>query len=123
MSQNQKPLFDNWMHKLAQVAKLVRVEQGTLASNQERQGPREKGSIPMRVQKRYASKKISLEDLLKQLVLAQATDLARAGRYAEAEKLLAENIHDLEKIPAALDLQARMCAQQRRFQQAHLLWT
>lgn len=123
MPQNQKPLFDNWMHKLARASKLVRAEQDTPAPDAEGLRPIESGSTARQERKRYASKKLSLEDLLKQLVLAQATDLARAGRYAEAERLLAENVRDQEMMPATLDLRARICAQQRRFQQAHVLWT
>lgn len=65
--------------------------------------------------------------LLYQLVLAQATHLARAGYYAEAEQLLAE--HSVEEIPGAypailptLDLRARICAQQERFDEAEHYW-
>lgn len=123
MSQNQKPLFDNWMHKLARASKLVRAEQNTPAYDEKRQGPIESGSTPMGQRERHASKKVSLEDLLKQLVLDQATDLARAGRYTEAERLLAENAHDQEIMPAALDLHARICAQQGRYREAHVFWT
>ena len=123
MSQNQKSPFDNWMFKLARASKLGGAEQKPQVVDEKRPGPEEGGPTPMVEWKRYARKRISLAGVLQQLVLAQATDLARAGRYTEAEQLLMENIGDWEAMPAALDLLARICAQQRRFQQAHLLWT
>jgi tetratricopeptide (TPR) repeat protein len=55
-------------------------------------------------------------------VLAQATDLARTGRYVEADRLLAENIRDLERMPAALDLRARVHAQQGQLREARSCW-
>ncbi len=64
----------------------------------------------------------SLEILMDQVVLAQAADLARAGRYSEAESLLLEMTRSEEAVPAALDLLARIHAQQGRLAEASALW-
>jgi flagellar motor protein MotB len=59
------------------------------------------------------------ERLLARLVLAQATDLARAGRMAEAEQVLGAG--DTVS-PAGLDLLARIRIQQGRLLEAQTLW-
>lgn len=64
-----------------------------------------------------------VRSLLDQLTLARATELARAGRYAEAKKVLAANGAETEATPAALDLLARMRAQQGDLAGAEKLWT
>ena len=122
MSEGRMPSFDSWMmHKPASAPKSAEVEQ---ASSQKKPAMVESEFIRNKEHSRNTScLRISLEDILKQLVLARATDLARAGRYAEAESLLKEHISDLETMPAALDLLARIYAQQRRFQDACAFWT
>jgi type VI secretion system protein ImpK len=60
--------------------------------------------------------------LLVQIMLARATDLARAGRYSEAENLLSEVSGKGEVTPAVLDLSARIRAQQGRLLEAEALW-
>lgn len=64
---------------------------------------------------------VSVTELLLQLELAQATELARAGRYAEAETVLTDLLNARE-LPAALDLQARIHAQQGRLSKARECW-
>lgn len=64
-----------------------------------------------------------LDLLLRHVALAQATDLARAGRYEPAESILAEWTHRQEPLPAALDLLARIRAQQGRLAEAEAYWT
>jgi flagellar motor protein MotB len=65
----------------------------------------------------------SIAAILHHITLAKATDLARAGRYTEAEALLAEAMRGAEASPAVLDLCARMRAQQGRLAEAEALWT
>ncbi|MFI0485637.1 OmpA family protein [Actinomadura sp. 9N215] len=54
---------------------------------------------------------------VREVTIAQARALARAGHYAEAEELL-----DGEHGPAALDLKARVYAQQGRLDEADRCW-
>ncbi|GAA4233541.1 hypothetical protein GCM10022254_36210 [Actinomadura meridiana] len=56
-------------------------------------------------------------EAVQEVTIAQARELARAGRYAEAEQLLQE-----EHGPAALDLKARVYAQQGRLNEADRCW-
>jgi len=59
--------------------------------------------------------------LLMQLSLSRAAELARAGAYQEAETLLRTT--DPNDLPiAGLDLLARICAQQGRFEEAQQWW-
>lgn len=58
-----------------------------------------------------------LDGLTRELALARATDLARAGRYDDAGTLLAD-----DPSPAALDLLARMHAQRGRLAEADECW-
>ncbi|MGH9768169.1 MAG: OmpA family protein, partial [Blastocatellia bacterium] len=60
--------------------------------------------------------------LLRQALLAKATELARAGRYAEAERLLSEAPDDGARAPATLDLLARIHAQQGNLREAEACW-
>lgn len=64
----------------------------------------------------------SVQALVSQIALAQATELARAGKYAEAERLLNEMMPGLTVSAGALDLLARIRAQQGRFKEAEALW-
>jgi flagellar motor protein MotB len=64
----------------------------------------------------------TMRSLLNRLTLARATELARAGRYGEAEKVLAASEAETESTPAALDLLARMRAQQGHLSDAEKLW-
>src|SRR5438105_13854934 len=57
-----------------------------------------------------------------QVSLARATDLARAGKYDEAETVLAGAVGESGSHPAALDLLARIRAQQGRLIEAQALW-
>ena len=66
---------------------------------------------------------LGLDALLMHIALAQATDLARAGRYLQAESILSEWSRSQEPVPAALDLLARIRAQQGRLAEAEVLWT
>lgn len=61
-----------------------------------------------------------LAALLQQAVLAQAAALARSGRYAEAEAVLAELKYDASS--QVLDLQAKIRAQQGKLVEAVELW-
>jgi len=63
----------------------------------------------------------SLEATVRQVALARAAALARAGRYRAAEELLAAGAAKGEDA-AALDLRARICAQQGRYSEAAGLW-
>ena len=56
------------------------------------------------------------------MILAKATDLARRGRYAAAEKILRQNSGDGAAHPQVLDLLARIRAQQGRFAEAQAFW-
>lgn len=78
-------------------------------------------SQPVRQRASSRGKKVAFEDLLVQLILAQATTLARAGRYADAEQLVTQLL-DEQEVPAALDLHARICAQQGRWREARECW-
>lgn len=60
----------------------------------------------------------ALAELLAAVELAESTRLARAGRYAEADAALST----ARTAPKALDLRARMAAQQGRFDEAADLW-
>ena len=63
----------------------------------------------------------TLRDCFEQIRYAQATDLARAGRYLEAEALLMP--HGQHPIALReLDLLARICAQQRQYERARNYW-
>jgi flagellar motor protein MotB len=72
---------------------------------------------------RAAAITATARSLLDQMVLARATELARAGRYGEAEKVLSADGAETEYAPAALDLLARMRAQQGYLADAEKLWT
>lgn len=61
--------------------------------------------------------------LLRQLTLSRAREMARAGRYREAEQLLAAPDAGADSAPESLDLRARICAQEGRFAEAEKLWT
>jgi Uma2 family endonuclease len=79
------------------------------------------GSLSGVKRKRSAGEGISRQNLIRQLVLAQATDLARAGCYTEAEDVLTQLL-DEQGLPLALDLRARMCAQQGKLREAREFW-
>ncbi len=66
--------------------------------------------------------KESLQSLLGQMRLARAAELARAGHYAEAEEVLSVGESQTNYGPAALDLLARIRAQQGRLSEADKLW-
>lgn len=68
---------------------------------------------------RHASEEARLAAaLLRQTLLARATELARAGRYAEAMRLLSEAPED----GVCLDLLARIYAQQGNLIEAESCW-
>lgn len=77
-------------------------------------------ATPEEMQKQSMDKKLSLKELSIELMLAQATLWARAGRYADAERLLTELLD--RQVPTALDLQARIYAQRGQFREAHDCW-
>ncbi|XVQ09341.1 hypothetical protein ACQP1W_43540 [Spirillospora sp. CA-255316] len=62
------------------------------------------------------------EPAVREVVLAQARELARAGRYAEAEELLDGPWNEGGRDVAALDLKARIHAQQGRLDEADRCW-
>jgi nucleoid-associated protein YgaU len=61
--------------------------------------------------------------VLRQAVVARAAQLARRGRYPEAEQVLLGSTAGRDASPAALDLLARIRAQQGRFADAERLWS
>ncbi len=65
----------------------------------------------------------ALDTLLTNIALAQATDLARARHYVQAENVLAPWVRTAEPAPTALDLLARIRAQQGRLAEAEAFWT
>ena len=70
----------------------------------------------------FERERSSLEILMDQVALAGGADLARAGRYLEAESLLLEMTRRQQPVPAALDLLACIYAQQARLAEAIALW-
>ena len=64
----------------------------------------------------------SLQSLLDRITLARAAELARDGHYAEAEEVLSAGKGEPADSPAALDLLARIRAQQGRLSEADKLW-
>ena len=66
---------------------------------------------------------LSSAQLLVQVGLARATELARTGHYEQAERLLAELGRDREAQFGEVDLLARIRAQQGRFREAEALWS
>lgn len=61
--------------------------------------------------------------LIEQMAIAQATDLARSGRFTEAQTVLQEILRYEKVTPATLDLLARIHAQQGHWQEAEAAWT
>ncbi|MGH3717774.1 MAG: OmpA family protein [Pseudonocardiaceae bacterium] len=61
-----------------------------------------------------------LDNLTQELTLARATDLARAGHYVQAERLLTTPAG--VPVPAQLDLLARIYAQQGKLAEADTCW-
>ena len=68
------------------------------------------------------SEPLNAPSLLEQIILARATTLARIGHYAAAESLLSELIHKQRPNALAIDLLARMRAQQGKLGDAESLW-
>jgi len=60
--------------------------------------------------------------LVAQAMLSKAASLARKGKYAAAESLLKQLIGSKNESPDAMDLLARICAQQGRFSEAEAFW-
>ncbi len=80
--------------------------------------------IPSGSQQNAVAGKLRPDRLPGQLVLAQATDLARSGRYAEAKKLLKDNSALMQELmPDVFDLLARMYAQQGYYREAQIQWS
>jgi tetratricopeptide (TPR) repeat protein len=65
---------------------------------------------------------VSAKRLLDQFAVSQAADLALSGSYTSAESLLRELIQRSDAPTEALDLLARICAQQGRVVEAAELW-
>ena len=65
----------------------------------------------------------ALMEMIERTTLAHAADLARAGRYKEAEAALREGLRDREASEAILDLLARIHAQQGHWKEAKAAWT
>ena len=63
----------------------------------------------------------ALDECFDQFRFARATELARSGRYLEAEGILSPNGHPSET-PRDLDLLARIAVQQGRASDARRLW-
>ncbi len=124
MENNRKRRFDGLLQGIARGTDPTNTAQNALDRATQKRGSTGSGPIPPGSQQRSAGGRFNLDTLIRQLVLAQATDLARAGRYTEAEKLLAENTTwTQETMPEVLDLRARICAQQGRFREAHIFWS
>ena len=64
-----------------------------------------------------------VQRLLDEFVVSQATELARNGAYTQAESLLRSVTEQAQVSVSALDLQARILAQQGRIAEAETLWT
>lgn len=65
----------------------------------------------------------ALDTIAAQAALTVASGLARAGRHGEAEAAVKEMLPHYETTPSALDLLARIRAQQGRLLEAEALWT
>jgi hypothetical protein len=63
----------------------------------------------------------ALKECFEKIRLARAADMARGGRYQEAETLLAPNGR-ISLVPRELDLLARIAAQKQDYQRAGRLW-
>lgn len=63
----------------------------------------------------------ALDECFDQIRFARAAELARSGRYVEAEGVLSPNGHPSEA-PRDLDLLARIAAQQARLSDTRRLW-
>jgi type VI secretion system protein ImpK len=63
----------------------------------------------------------ALDECFDQIRFARATELARAGKYPEAESLLSPPGQPAQ-VPRDLDLLARMAAQQGRYADARRFW-
>lgn len=63
----------------------------------------------------------TLKECFVQIRFARAAELARSGRFLEAEGLLSPNGRESSD-PKELDLLARISAQQRRYRRARRLW-
>ena len=60
--------------------------------------------------------------IVQQISLVRATELARTGRYRDAEHLLVAMLNKVHPPVAALDLAARIHAQQGHWEDARALW-
>lgn len=65
---------------------------------------------------------VRLREVLFEVELARATDLACAGHLDESEKILAEILREGEQAPKVLDLLARIRARQGRISEAESIW-
>ncbi len=63
----------------------------------------------------------ALDALMYRLNMAQAAELARAGKYAEADAIL-DGMGEQKNRGPVCDLRARICAQQGRLGQAEAFW-
>jgi flagellar motor protein MotB len=61
-------------------------------------------------------------DLLSQAILPKVAELARAGKYQEAEGLLQHLLQEGAAIPALFELLAKILAQQGRLMEAQTYW-
>lgn len=129
MPQDEKSLLEVPLNRksLDQAAELIGARTGATGelSDSSKGQRRSKMSEPAQKEKQQETQAeaMLLGFLLRQLVLAEATDLARAGRYREAERCLEEGIPEPETMPEVLDLRARICAQQGRLGDAERFWT
>ena len=72
-------------------------------------------------QKWAAQTRDTLTDYFDQIRYARAADLARSGRYVEAEALLSPK-GEFPSSPKEIDLLARIAARQRDYDRAEELW-
>jgi Uma2 family endonuclease len=125
MDNKRKRLVTNsLLQRMNQGAGQGSTRQGAMDRSVQSGGSKGDGQIPSAGQQSVAGGRLHPDVLLGQLVLAQATDLARSGRYVEAKKLLKENnalMQDL--MPGVFDLHARMYAQQGYFREAQINWS
>jgi tetratricopeptide (TPR) repeat protein len=66
---------------------------------------------------------VNAELILAELTYHRAAELARAGRYSQAEVILQQIDKNRDLRPLILDLRAKMFAQQGRYIEAYACWT
>ncbi|MHC1739757.1 MAG: tetratricopeptide repeat protein [Anaerolineaceae bacterium] len=68
------------------------------------------------------SEQAAIWEMVEQTTIARAADLARSGKYKEAERSLLEAMRSGKATPTLLDLLARIYAQQELWDKAESVW-